>query len=113
MFAELKVFQAASALTRHAGIRQTVIARNMANSDTPGYRALDVAPFTLPRDTQGQGGWDFDVIERRGAAASRNGNTVDLETEMVEAIDTQRQHERAIAIYKSSMSLLRTSLGRR
>ena len=31
---------------------------------------------------------------------------------MLKAVDVMRQHDRALAIYKSSLNILRTSLGR-
>jgi flagellar basal-body rod protein FlgB len=43
---------------------------------------------------------------------SPNGNSVSLETEMVKAVEVKRQHDQALAIYKSSMNVLRASIGR-
>lgn len=125
MFADLQIFKAASGMARHAGTRQVAIARNMANSDSPGYRAVDVAPFSLTSDSSimtvtrtkhigsASSNKTPDLEPRRDVAASPDGNTVDLEREMVEAVDVHRQHERAVAIYKSAMTILRASLGRR
>ena len=45
MFETLEVFRMADAMTRHAGVRQNVMAGNTANADTPGYKARDVVPF--------------------------------------------------------------------
>ena len=45
MFENLQIFRMAHAMAAHAGARQTVVARNMANADTPGYTAQDIAPF--------------------------------------------------------------------
>ena len=44
--------------------------------------------------------------------ASPNGNTVSLEAEMLKSIEAKREHDRALAIYKSALSVLRISLGR-
>ena len=41
-----------------------------------------------------------------------NGNGVSVEEEMFKAIEVKRQHDRALTIYKSSMNILRSSLGR-
>jgi septal ring-binding cell division protein DamX len=46
MFDRLEIFSLASAQARHAAARQAVVAQNIANSDTPGYRAEISA--TLP-----------------------------------------------------------------
>ena len=45
MFSNLTVFQTAHAMSVHAGARQALIAQNVANADTPGYRARDLPAF--------------------------------------------------------------------
>jgi flagellar basal-body rod protein FlgB len=124
MFQNLDVFRTAMAMARHAGHAQAISAQNIANADTPGYRALDLPDFhqTVRQAAAGQratrpehlhGGADrTPVAEERREAMDPNGNTVSLELEMVNAVDAQRQHSRALAVYKSSMNILRTSLGR-
>ena len=42
-----------------------------------------------------------------------NGNDVSIETEMVRGVDARRQHDAAMAIFRASLDILRTSLGRR
>ena len=128
MFENLQVFRMAHAMATHAGTRQTVIARNMANADTPGYRAQDIEPFQAdtesnltafaPRATRathlnGNAQSQHLVIDRAGAEADPNGNSVSLETEMIHAVDTKRQHDRALAIYRHSLTVLRSAVSRR
>lgn len=128
MFENLQVFQMASAVAAHAGARQAVIARNMANADTPGYVARDIAPFHAetapqmpafslkttrpthfgpPAETTA-----FVAEDRPGTAADPNGNSVSLETEMIHAVNTKREHDKALAVYRSSLQVLRTVIGR-
>ena len=45
MFSNLTVFKTAHAMAVHAGARQALIAQNVANADTPGYRARDLPSF--------------------------------------------------------------------
>jgi len=128
MFSDLNVFKVAYAMATHAGQRQAVISRNMANADTPGYRARDIEPFekalentqsaqtmiaTRPGHLNGAGsnGHLWAEFVREGAV-DPNGNGVSLETEMLNAVEVKRQHDRAVAIYKSSLGILRTSLGK-
>ena len=40
---------------RYLTERQTLIARNVANADTPGYKAQDLAPFVPASGTGGAG----------------------------------------------------------
>jgi flagellar basal-body rod protein FlgB len=43
---------------------------------------------------------------------SPNGNTVSLEEEMLQSAEVQREHDRALAIYKHGLTILRTVLAR-
>ena len=129
MFENMEIFRMAHALARHAGARQAVVSQNMANADTPGYAARDIAAFAQVYAPDGGGQalratraghmlgadarLDFDVAKDPDAVADPNGNSVTLETEMLRAVDVKRQHDRALAIYKSSLTVLRTAIGRR
>jgi flagellar basal-body rod protein FlgB len=82
--------------------RQSLVAQNIANIDTPGYRALDVTPFTqvlektgvelavssaghlhtTPADTIAA-----DVRPAAGWEATHSGNTVSAEAEMIKVGD--------------------------
>ncbi|WP_407493732.1 FlgB family protein [Pseudooceanicola sp. MF1-13] len=129
MFTSLDLFRTAHAMASHAGKRQAVIASNIANADTPGYRAKTVAAFT---DVYQGGGPTGMRASRSGhlnatsgsarniipftdttAEVSPNGNSVSLEEEMLKGVEAQRQHQRAITIYRSGLTILRTSIGRR
>ena len=129
MFEKLDIFRMAHAMAQHAGARQAVVAQNMANADTPDYKARDVRPFTEILESGDAGfvqratrpghlngtdrPFDLGIAERRDAVADPNGNSVSLEAEMMTAVEVKRQHDRALAIYKSSLTVLRASLGRR
>ncbi|WP_417726549.1 FlgB family protein [Roseovarius sp.] len=129
MFEKLEIFRMAHAMAQHAGARQAVVSQNMANADTPGYAARDIAAFAdvyrsdettrTPRATREghllrhDNDLGFDVTNDPTSIADPNGNSVSLETEMLRAVDVKRQHDRALAIYKSSLTVLRTALGRR
>ncbi len=123
MFTDLNVFKMAHAMATHAGRRQAVVAQNMANSDTPGYGARDIPAFadllgqtgatTMRRTRAGHLAQFSDQSARPSSGiATRGGNTVSIEEEMLKAVEVTRQHDRALAIYKSSLSILRSSLGR-
>ncbi len=130
MFSKLNVFQFAHAMATHAGKRQAVISGNVANADTPGYAARDLIPFRQLVDSAQSGRPDTMIASRNGhlngqsashfsasqmvasGQAGPNENSVSIETEMLKAADAKRQHDRALAIYKSSLNILRTSLGR-
>jgi len=128
MLEKIEIFRMASAMMSHAGTRQTVIAQNIANADTPGYRARDVLSFkeqfqgddTMPsvRATRAShlhgttSLYQAEIFTTDENIQNPNGNSVSLEVEMMKAVDVQREHERAVAIYKSSLGILRSALGR-
>lgn len=115
MATDLNIFAIAGAKARYAAQRQTVIAQNVANADTPGYRARDVEPFekALARaaTTGNQINPRFRTVETLGAS-SPNGNTVSLEEEMMRASAAVRDHEIASTVYAKAIGMLRAALGR-
>jgi len=128
MFTDLNVFQVAHAMAAHAGHRQALVSRNVANADTPGYTVRDIEPFASAFETD-SGGFaakgsrpgHFGQSSSLGglwaeitpeAPADPNGNSVSVEEELFKAVEVKRQHDRAVAIYRSSLNILRTSLGR-
>lgn len=128
MHAQLSIFKTAYAMATHAGQRQALLAENAANADTPGYRPRDLMPFsesgsrrafatemraTNPKHLNGMAEQSVFRAIDRGGDAEPNQNAVSIEEEMVHAVAAKRQHDRAIAIYKSSLSILRASLGRK
>lgn len=125
MFDNTDMMRMAKALTRHAGARQLAVARNVANADTPGYRARDAAPFDPAADSGGlplratrtghvaQGGAPRVRLVDAGGEAAPNGNTVSLEDELVRGATVKRQHDLALSVYQSGLRLMRTATGRR
>ena len=125
VFQDLTVFRTAMAMVRHAGHQQAISAQNIANSDTPGYRALTMKSFaeTIKPAQSGaratrvghlhgnQSDATYQVGERR-KAQDPNGNTVALELELLQAVNADRQSNRALSIYRSNLTILRASLGR-
>jgi flagellar basal-body rod protein FlgB len=126
MLEKLSLVKMASALARHAATRHSVIAENVANADTPGFRARDVAPFSAtvnegftPRATRpehfgaarsGMPGRP-EVVELSGARAP-NGNSVVLEDQSLRAVEAQGRHALATSVYSKAVDMLRIGLGR-
>ncbi|MGF1500263.1 MAG: FlgB family protein [Paracoccaceae bacterium] len=123
----LTVLQLASAMARHAAVRHSVLAENVANADTPGYRARDVESFseivneafTMHATRPGhhdRGGPVLRAADPRRVdaefAAGPNGNSVNLEDQAVRATEAQGQHALALAVYRKATDILRVGLGR-
>lgn len=128
MFDRLEIMGMAKELARHAAARQKVVAANVANADTPGYRAADLESFsdtyrsletgiemrrTRPAHLSAieSGVTSRRIIDER-AEPSPSGNTVSLEAELVRSSSVKREHDISLAVYKSSLDLLRATLGR-
>lgn len=105
-----------SSMARHAATRHALISENIANADTPGYRARDVADFAevMKAQTQQPAGSGLDpmpIIERL-SAGSPNGNTVSLEDELMRGAKAQQDHQMAVSIYRSTLGLMKTAVGK-
>ncbi len=114
-------------LARHAGARQAQIAKNIANSDVPGYRARDLVEFseTYRQPASGnqikatRAGHVTEAVSKAryqtldlGGESAPNGNNVSVEQQMVLGTDAKSSHDLALTVYKSSLDILRTSLGK-
>ncbi|MEM7710129.1 MAG: flagellar basal body protein [Pseudomonadota bacterium] len=113
----------AASAARHAAARQAVISTNVVNADTPGFRAMDVEPFspdigamTMRRTHPGHLGAGDGVVRQtpiQGIADDPNGNGVTLEDQILRGIEAQRAHNRAVTVYSNALDMLRAGLGRR
>lgn len=119
MLKDLTLIAQASALARHAGRRHELIAENIANADTPGYKAKTLPAFDPKAVEEAENGSMIAArkltapIELRTNQASPDGNTVTVEEQMTLAVDAQGQHQAALAIYRKSLELLRLSVSHR
>ncbi len=129
MFGKIEILTLAQNMAAHASARQTVVAQNVANADTPGYHAKDIQSFAevMANDTgsigmrttrdghiTGSVGTvpNHQASEIRSAVVAPNGNSVSLETEMMRSVEVRGQHDLATTIYRSAMTIMRSSLGR-
>jgi len=118
MFKDLSILSTATLMARYAVERHAVISENIANADTPGFKAKDLEPFSeafksgnaLPSGALANRN-RARPIETTGVA-SPNGNTVSLEDQMARGGEVARDHQTAVTIYTRALAMLRTSLGR-
>lgn len=101
--------------------RQQAIASNIANLDTPGYRAKDYSfeqvlsglqlrttsdrHITVPRDDS-----PARVFEVQSKVVRANGNNVDLDREMTEMTKNAMQFVTLIQVLNQKMRTLRSSI---
>lgn len=92
--------------------RQQAIADNVANVETPGYKAK-VVDFESSLREALTGGGSADVAPQTTtsrAEALPNGNNVQIDQEMVAMQETNLRYELAIQAMNSKFSVLRTSI---
>ncbi len=104
--------------------RQQVLARNIANADTPNYQPQDERPFdetlstlsVTPVQTSPMhlaiGGSDPGVVAVQGDSRSPDGNSVSVESEMTKVADTDNQQRLVTNLYSKYMSMFATALGK-
>ena len=125
MFEKLEIIQMAQSLAAQSGARMAVIAENVANADTPGYKAKDLPSFaetyaadpgqmrtTRPSHLTDTSPATLPMVERGRGHEAPNGNSVSLEAEMVKSVEARQNHDMALAIYRATADVIRASLGR-
>lgn len=125
MFEKLELTRMAQALASQSGARMAVIAENVANADTPGYKAKDVPVFaevyeeaglemrsTRPGHVSAPSSSAAPIPDTVRGHESPNGNSVSLEAEMVKSVEARQSHDMALAIYRATSDVIRASLGR-
>jgi len=122
------LFDLASRQAQWLAARQSTISGNIANANTPGYRARDVQPFadildktklTMVATNSGHIGFDASHPQAMKIKKAEtwdtvySKNSVSLEQEMIKASEVERQHSLNTSIVKAFhrmlMSTVRTS----
>ncbi|MDE3017155.1 MAG: flagellar basal body rod protein FlgB [Pseudomonadota bacterium] len=130
-FSNLSLFGVMKAKMNYLSERQGVLAENIANADTPGYKAKDVtAPdfkklvgaasqqlqmtMTNPMDMKGTAPsmGAYAVVER-GATdeLNPNGNNVAIEEEMAKAGKNQMEYQKVLDLYGKAIAMFKTAIG--
>jgi flagellar basal-body rod protein FlgB len=112
--------------------RQRLLAENIANADTPNFRAQDLTPPNFDRPamsgpmvglqrtsashitgTSFGGSGLFQVTRPGGSETRPGGNAVSLEDEMLKVAQNHMDHQAAASLYTKSLGLVKTALGKR
>ena len=113
--------------------RQSVLAENVANGDTPNYVARDLKPLDFQNMLSGQethsthlattnvrhfdvsrsGRGPYEQQDAFGEGGVPTGNVVSVEQEMIKLSDTQIQYQTATNLYQKTVNMFRTALGGR
>ncbi len=111
----------------YLGKKQAVHAQNVANADTPGYKAKDVLPFTFDEalaqiqpgmtvtspghiTPASMAGVNAGTKKAKSFETVPSGNSVDLEQQMMEVSQSTVDYQASVSIMHKFMSLLRMSV---
>jgi len=90
-----------------ASFRQKVLASNIANADTPGFKARDISfQSELGKALNGARG-NYDVYETVPTMISRDGNTVSVDSEMTKAAENQLLFNSAATILTMKFRMMK------
>ncbi len=127
---DLPVFQALKSKMQWHQVRQGVLAENVANADTPQYRARELQDYKFEDHI---GRTDFGIetaITKNGHITGKfsesrqikekadmfevtpSGNNVVLEEQMMKVTQNQMDFQAASTIYSKSLGLIRTALSK-
>ena len=130
--ADFKFYQGAVRLRQQ---RQEVLAANIANADTPNYKARDFDFGTALKEAVGQGGMQLantqlavtsarhipgsaksasadgaGLMYRQPTQPSLDGSTVDMDVERVQFADNTMQYQADLAIISQRLNGIKTAL---
>jgi flagellar basal-body rod protein FlgB len=129
---DLSLFTALTEKMKWHQTRQGLLAENVANAETPGYRGHDLEAFgfeehmrnvstatittltTSPNHivAKSDGGGAFGAHAMNNFEVTPEGNGVTLEDEMMKVASNQMDYQTVTTLYTRSLRLLRTALGR-
>lgn len=131
---DIPIFSMLRTRLQYSQERQRVLSENVANADTPNYRARDLKAPTFPDPTklapaavsgvslartesghmaQLGGTSAFSTNRQNSYEVRPTGTAVNLEDEMIKVADNQMDYQAASALYTRSLGLLKVALGKK
>jgi flagellar basal-body rod protein FlgB len=122
---QIPLFKAMAKKLAWLGARQAVLAENVANANTPGYRAIDLKPVDFGKVLKGEGNGILKLtatspghitVPASGPPPEApevpvNG-PVQLEDQMMKVSDTATDYAFTTSLYQKQIALLKEALGR-
>jgi flagellar basal-body rod protein FlgB len=103
------------AAIRGSSLRQTALAQNVANANTPGYQRKDVDFESSLRAAMDDGGnldsLQFGVSTDASAPMQPDGNSVDIDTESSKLAQNGLTYESLVSVAKSRLEILQSAMG--
>lgn len=128
---QIPLFKAMAKRLAWLGERQTVLAENVANANTPGFRAQDLKPLDFGALVAGARGQlkiaatepghistpagraaaSFQRDANARAERALSGNSVSLEDQMMKVTQTATDYAFTTSLYKKHVALIKAALG--
>ncbi|QQR40289.1 flagellar basal body rod protein FlgB [Devosia rhizoryzae] len=128
---DMPVFSALSDKMRWHQTRQGLLAENVANAETPGYRGRDLAQYNFADRLQAMSSasvsttatqpMHFSISSGDGAIGAQTmanfeltpeGNGITLEDEMMKVTTNMMDYQAATSLYQKSVRILRVAMGK-
>jgi flagellar basal-body rod protein FlgB len=107
--------------------RQSLVSSNIANANSPGFKPLDIEPFSSGSQRTGITLAATDASHLSGTTAGvglasqhnlpfetkPSGNAVSLEDEMTKLADIQLDYQMATQLYTKSLGILKIAIGKK
>jgi len=131
-FGSIPLFGLMKSKLAYMSQRQSVLAQNIANADTPDYQARDIQTpnfkkmvsnasgklqlkATNEKHFLGLGGSsNSSQLIKRDSTYERNpnGNNVVIEEEMAKVAENQAEYQKVLNIYRKSVDMFKTAIGK-
>ena len=134
-FSKITLFNVMNSKLKYHSARQAQIAKNIANVDTPGYKATDVETPDFKKLVAGAGGGSarslpmvttshghiggggnhisFKAVKRADTYdLNPDGNNVSVEEEMMRASENQAEYTKVLNLYRKTSEMFKLALGR-
>ncbi len=127
---KLPLFETMRHRMAYLSARQTVLAENVANANTPGYKAKDIEAPDFAAMAEGNGGagamtvansmhissagtpaGTFRTKIMSDSESTPNGNSVVLEDQMMKVSSTQMDYATVTQLYRKALSMIRLAAG--
>jgi flagellar basal-body rod protein FlgB len=130
MFEDLTLFSMAKKSMEWLSRRQEVLSQNVANANTPKYKAKDLAPLDFKSMMQDDDPAPVravvtnpmhisppvedspfkEIVENKPEEAKPDGNEVLLEEQMQKVGEVKDAHQLAINLYQANMAMLKNAI---
>ena len=129
-YSDLPIIESLTRSMHYSTRRNRVLAQNIANVDTPDYKARDLQTIKFPEKLRRAQHGNLSRTHPRHFASSAfqtptpiqklastseqtiSGNTVNLEENLVKINQNAAEHDRAISLYRKYFRFVNTATGR-